>query len=704
MPTAFMNQHYDLGVVALSMLVAAYASYVALDLARRVRNTDSHSSILWTVGGALVLGSGIWSMHFVGMLAMHLPIEVGYDPLTTLLSWIAAVVVSIVALRLAARDTLRPASLAAGSLAMGGGICAMHYIGMAALELSLPVIWQPWLVALSIAIACVASASALLIFFGMRKLHGLRARGAQVVAALVMGLAIGGMHYTGMAAAHFPADAICLSVDGLAGRSLDTMVVLASVILLSLTLFTSLLDARLHAKASRLASSLQSVNAQLQDANAELQRLAFMDPLTDLANRALFEERLGRALDRADRSADRKSPHPARLAVLFIDLDGFKPINDSYGHGEGDAVLCQVAARLRAISRDGDMPARVGGDEFVLLAEDIGGVADARAAAGRVLQALAQPYQLSSRQVTLSCSIGVVVYPDHGHRDVLVASADAAMYAAKRAGGSTYAVFEPQMHADARQQMELQQALRGAAERDELALHYQPKIDSLSGRTLGLEALLRWTHPRLGAVGPGVFIPIAERFGLIIAIGDWVIEQACRQLAAWAREGTTLCVAINLSAHQLRLPDLAERLRQALQRHGVAARQLICEITETVAMEDTEATERTLRQLDELGVELSIDDFGTGYSSLAYLRKLRVQQLKIDHGFVRDLADSADARAVVSAVVHLAHALGLRVVAEGVETPEQHAILVEMGCDELQGFYFARPMPAQALASAGLLG
>jgi diguanylate cyclase (GGDEF)-like protein len=429
-----------------------------------------------------------------------------------------------------------------------------------------------------------------------------------------------------------------------------------------------------------------------------------MDPLTDLANRALFEERLGRALDRADRSADRKSPHPARLAVLFIDLDGFKPINDSYGHGEGDAVLCQVAARLRAISRDGDMPARVGGDEFVLLAEDIGGVADARAAAGRVLQALAQPYQLSSRQVTLSCSIGVVVYPDHGHRDVLMTSADAAMYAAKRAGGSTYAVFESQMHVDARRQMELQQALRGAAERGELALHYQPKIDSQSGRTLGLEALLRWTHPQLGAVSPGVFIPIAERFGLIIAIGDWVIEQACRQLAAWAREGITLCVAINLSAHQLRLPDLIERLRQALQRHGVAARQLICEITETVAMEDTEATERTLQQLGELGVELSIDDFGTGYSSLAYLRKLRVQQLKIDHGFVRDLADSADARAVVSAVVQLAHALGLRVVAEGVETPEQRAILVDMGCDELQGFYFARPMPAQALASAGLLG
>ncbi|WP_053096127.1 putative bifunctional diguanylate cyclase/phosphodiesterase [Frateuria defendens] len=701
MPTTLMATHYDLGVVALSLLVAAYASYVALDLARRVRGHDAYSSALWTIGGALVLGSGIWSMHFVGMMAMRLPIETGYDPLRTLFSWAAAVTVSMLALRVAACDVLRPLTLLGGALAMGAGISAMHYTGMAALELAPPIVWRPGLVALSVLIACAASASALVIFFAMRRLHGLRARAAQVAAALVMGAAISGMHYTGMAAADFPIDALCLSADGLGGRSLATMVVLATLILLSLTLFTSILDARLHARASRLADSLQSVNEQLQDANAELQRLAFMDPLTDLANRALFEERLREALDRVDLYACPQ--HGKRLAVLFIDLDGFKPINDSYGHGEGDAVLRQVAARLHAAARGNDTAARVGGDEFVLLQEDIDGVTDAVALAGRVLHALAQPYQLSGRQVTLSCSIGVAVYPDHGHRDMLMTSADVAMYVAKRAGGSTYAVFEPQMHADARQQMELQQALRGAGERGELQLHYQPKIDSLSGRTLGLEALLRWEHPQLGPISPSVFIPVAERFGQILAIGDWVIDEACRQLAAWRREGTVACVAINLSMHQLRQPDLAARMRQMLQRHGVVPSQLICEITETVAMDDTEAIERVMQQLTELGVELSIDDFGTGYSSLAYLRKLRVQQLKIDAGFVRDLASSGDARAVVSAVVRLAHALGLRVVAEGVETGEQRTILVDMGCDELQGFYFAQPMTAQALEAAGLL-
>lgn len=704
MSLTYLQPTYQPGVVALSVLIATYASYVALDLARRVRDQDPYFSAIWTVGGALVFGSGIWSMHFVGMLAMHLPIAIGYDPWLTLLSWIAAVAVSALALWLAARDTLHSLTLLGGALAMGSGIATMHYTGMAAMALTPVIDWHPELVVLSILIAFAASAVALLIFFGMRRLSGLRARGAQAGAALLMGLAISGMHYTGMAAAQFPAGAICLSAHELGGQSLGTMVGLGSLILLSITLFTSVLDARLQARASGLASSLQSVNAQLLGANDELQRLAFVDPLTALPNRSLFEDRLEHALHRVDRSASRPGQRTtSRLAVLFIDLDGFKPINDSYGHSAGDMVLRDVADRLRTIARASDTPSRVGGDEFVVLLEDVSGVADAVALAERVLGALVRPFQLPDRQVTLSCSIGVVVYPDHGHRDRLMASADVAMYAAKHAGGSTYAVFEPHMHADAREQLDLQQALREALDRHELHLHYQPKICSHSGRLLGLEALLRWNHPTRGAIGPSVFVPIAERFGLIVAIGDWVIEEVCRQVAAWTRAGLSMNVAINLSAYQLRQSELVSHLEQALQRHSVAPGQLICEITETVAMEDTEATQRVMRALAELGVELSIDDFGTGYSSLAYLRKLRVQQLKIDGGFVRDLAASGDARAVVSAVIQLAHALSLRVVAEGVETDEQRRTLIELGCDELQGFLFAHPMAADALADAGLL-
>jgi EAL domain-containing protein (putative c-di-GMP-specific phosphodiesterase class I) len=271
------------------------------------------------------------------------------------------------------------------------------------------------------------------------------------------------------------------------------------------------------------------------------------------------------------------------------------------------------------------------------------------------------------------------------------------MYAAKRSGGASYAFFQPHMGSGALEQLSLQNDLRHAAERGELALHYQPKIDVASGAVAGVEALLRWQHPQRGAVGPALFIPIAERFGLINALGDWVIDEACRQMGVWAAAGQHMKVAINLSVHQLRQPDLADYIESALQRHGLDAADLLCEITESAAMDDLRTSRRAFTKLLRIGVYLSIDDFGTGYSSLSYLRKLPARQLKIDRSFVNDLETSGDACAVVGAVLSVAHALNLRVVAEGVETAGQRKILSEMGCDELQGYFFAKPMPAQAL-------
>lgn len=705
MALEFLQETYDTRVVGLSVLIAAFASYVALDLARRVRTHDVFSSVMWAVGGALVMGSGIWSMHFVGMLAMELPVSVGYDPATTFLSWLAAVGVSALALTIAARDRLSPTVLLSGAVAMGGGICVMHYTGMAALQMQPGIVWDPWLVAASAAIAIGASSVALVIFFRLRALQGMRMRLAQAGAALIMGLAISGMHYTGMAAAGFQDGSICLSIEGLRGSSLGSIIVVATVILLSLTLFTSILDARMRDRASNLARSLKQANEQLQGANAELQRLAFADPLTGLANRVLFEDRLEHALSRLDRAQTRpawggKSWH---VAVLFIDLDGFKLVNDSYGHAAGDVLLRQVAERLRLCVREPDTLARVGGDEFVVLLDDITSSNDAVQVATRILESMAQAFQLPERPVALTCSIGIVNYPDQAHGRKLVASADAAMYAAKRAGGGTYAIFEPHMSDGAADQGELQQALREALEQGRLRLHYQPKVDGRNGHLIGLEALLRWTHPTRGPISPTVFVPIAERSGQIVAIGNWVIDEACRQLASWARDGHRLRVSINLSAYQLRQGDVAEKIQQALYRHDLDADQMMCEITESVAMEDTVATQRVIEKLTALGIQLSIDDFGTGFSSLASLRQFAVHELKLDRSFVKDVAVRADARAVVDAVVRLAHALNLSVVAEGVETPEQRDALVELGCDELQGFYFARPLDPDAVLSSNLL-
>ncbi len=690
-PTEVLPARYDPVVVALSILVAVLASYTALDLARRLHGQDRSAAAVWTLGGAFVMGSGIWSMHFIGMLAMSLPIRIGFVPWTTFLSWLAAVGVSLLALALAGRERLGWRTLVAGALAMGGGICAMHYIGMAAIDVAPGIRWSlPW-VAASALVACVAAAVALLIFFGMRRLTGLKAKAAQGLAALVMGLAISGMHYTGMAAASFPADSVCLSVSGLGAHNLVLVILVAVLVLLSIALFTTALDARLQARAAGLAQSLSA-------ANAELQRLAFRDPLTGVPNRMLFEERLQQAVARAERGgAD-------RLALLFIDLDGFKPVNDGYGHAVGDAVLRQVAERLRSQARGCETLARLGGDEFVLLIEGIGEVADAVAAAERVLQAMAAPFAMAGREITLSASVGVVVHPGHTASVHLLASADAAMYAAKRAGGASYAVFAPHMDEHAAMQLELVQDLRHAIGTDQLHLLYQPKVDARSGQVRGVEALLRWRHPGRGPIGPGVFVPLAERFGLIVPLGAWVIDEACRQMAEWGARGRRLRVSVNLSAYQLRQADIAQRIGEAIARHRLAPDQLVCEITESAAMEDTDTTRHVLRVLAALGVKVSIDDFGTGYSSLAKLRGMRAHELKIDREFVADVAHDADARAVVDAIVHLGRALDLRIVAEGVETAAQRDVLCALGCDELQGFLYARPLPPQALLAERLPG
>ncbi len=692
---AFMPFSYNLFVVAASFAIAMLASYVTLDLARRVRTAQRSVGLAWWAAGSIVMGTGIWSMHFLGMQAFKLPIDIGFAGGLTLLSWLAAVGASGVALELASRETFGRVHLALGALVMGAGISGMHYIGMAAMDMAPGIVWNYAVVALSVLIAVLASATALLIFKLLRRVPRSQRMLYQLAASFVMAVAICGMHYTGMAAAQFAVGAVCLSAGELGGPGLTALVLMATGMLLVSTLFTSILDARLQNTAQRLTRSLQESNTRLQAANDELQKRAFADALTGLPNRLLFEDRLIHALLRLDRTNHLRVED--RLAVLFVDLDGFKPINDSFGHAAGDVILRGAADRLRQEARECDTVARVGGDEFLILLEDVTDEAACVAMANRVLASLSRPFEVSGKQVQITCSIGIVVHPDHGDRTKLVANADAAMYAAKRAGGSCYALFEPHMGSDASEQLELLSDLRQALDRGELALHYQPKIDGTRGQISGVEALLRWNHPRHGMVSPMVFITLAERFGLIGRLGNWVINEACRQTAEWGHSGLRMRVAINLSVHQLRESGLADRIGQALLHHGLDASQLLCEITESVAMEDIKATQRTFEGLARIGVFLSIDDFGTGYSSLNYLRQLPAQQLKIDRSFVSDLEHSEDARAVVSAVVSLAHALGLRVVAEGVETAGQRDILLTMDCDELQGFFFARPMPADSL-------
>jgi len=415
-----------------------------------------------------------------------------------------------------------------------------------------------------------------------------------------------------------------------------------------------------------------------------------VDSLTQLPTRVYFEDRLAAAATKADANS-------SRLALLFIDLDGFKPVNDTYGHSIGDLVLEQVGQRLKAMSRGKDVVARVGGDEFLLLLTNVQSQEAIAHVADRLIQGLSAPYAAEGREVMISCSVGIATYPDGCSHAKLIARADAAMYASKRSGGSTHCFYSSAMDADAEAQFELLRDLRKAVGLKQFELLYQPKIDAKSGKVTAVEALLRWKHPTRGQLLPSTFIPIAERFGLIGQIGNWVIEDACRASRQWRDKGVRMRVAINLSAHQMRQDDIVDRITGALHAHKIHPSLLTCEITESAAMEDTKTTQTTFRRLGELGVHMSIDDFGTGYSSLSYLRRLPAEELKIDRTFIQDLEHSADARAVVDAVIKLAHALGLKVVAEGVENQRQQQVLVKMGCDELQGFLFAKPMSARAL-------
>ncbi|CAN5285794.1 EAL domain-containing protein [soil metagenome] len=435
---------------------------------------------------------------------------------------------------------------------------------------------------------------------------------------------------------------------------------------------------------------VQPGGARAAEAGGRSLRAAAPDALTGLPTRLYFESKLAEAAKKCDGKS-------TKLAVLFVDLDGFKPVNDTFGHSSGDRVLEQVGERLKGIARTGVLAVRVGGDEFLLMATGIASPEAASQLAARVIETLSRPYEVDDREVGISCSIGIAMYPDGSSQSKLIARADAAMYAAKRAGGARHCFYSRDMDVDGKQNFDLLRDLRQALVKNELELFFQPKIDAKSGKVTAAEALLRWHHPTLGVVMPGTFIPLAERSGLIGPLGDWVIEAACKQGRAWREKGLRMRVAINLSPYQMRQNDIVERIASALQRHRIHPSLLTCEITESAAMEDTIATQETFRRLGELGAHLSIDDFGTGYSSLSYLRQLPAEELKIDASFVKDIESSADARAVVDAVVKLSHALGLKVVAEGVENPRQQEILVEMGCDELQGYLFAKPMSARAL-------
>ena len=426
-------------------------------------------------------------------------------------------------------------------------------------------------------------------------------------------------------------------------------------------------------------------------AEAQISQLAYHDALTGLINRFSLQSQLEQALHMAHREQ-------RALAVIFLDLDRFKIINDTLGHAVGDDLLREVAKRLRGSVRDSDIVARLGGDEFVVVLTEVENATAAARLADKILHTLVQHYRIGKNELHSTASLGLAFYPDDGaDGETLMKNADTAMYHAKSLGRNNVQFFTAEMNQAAMKRLMLEQDMRVALEARQFVLHYQPQLDSRDGRIVGVEALVRWHHPRDGLVMPAEFIPMAEETGLILPLGEWVLDEACRQLREWRDAGIRgVTMAVNLSAHQLHSPALLEQVAHALEDNDLAGSELELEITESVAMHDPAASISKLKALRDLGVRLSIDDFGTGYSSLSYLKLLPIHTLKLDQSFVRDIESDSNDVAICTATIALAHNLGLAVIAEGVETEAQRLLLTSHQCDYMQGFLFSKPLPAHA--------
>ncbi|MBV9564662.1 MAG: EAL domain-containing protein [Bradyrhizobium sp.] len=778
-----LRTEHDWRLVALAVVVCLLASAVAVNLFDRARASEGPARTIWISLDAVVSGCGIWAVHFIAMLAYDSDHAAGYDIPITISSLIFAVSTTGIGLGVALSDA-RQSFAALGGAIVGLGVAAMHYTGMAALELPARIVWAPGIVIASVVFGCVFAALALMVAVGFDRAS------RRVSAIVLLTIAIVSHHFTAMGAVTLIPDSNLARAGMLISPTvLSFLVAAAAFIILGISLGAAIMDRRvqgaLHRQKVLLDTALENMSQGLcmydmegqillanqryrtmmarddielkgrslldvlqqlrsagrwqgdpeetfarsiaeawvghsdtrvidqqgrairvvnqpmtdggwvatfedvtewQRAQEQIFHMARHDALTNLPNRTLFRERLEQLLRLASRGD--------RVAVHCLDLDDFREVNDTLGHPVGDALLRQVAARLRDGIGVNDAVARLGGDEFAVIQldrEDEASAPDSLAA--RLIEAIGRPYELDGQKIEIGVSVGIALAPSDGDDpDELLKKAELALYRAKADGRGTYRFFEIGMDARAQARRGLLQDLRIALQRDanEFEVHYQPIRDLSSDETVMLEALVRWNHPQRGQISPVQFIPLAEDSGLIIQLGDAVLRRACMDAARWPQ----VDVAVNLSPVQFKNANLVESVKAALEASALPAHRLELEITESVLLQNSEATLAMLHELRALGVKISLDDFGTGYSSLSYLRKFPFDKIKIDRSFVKELPNSDDSLAIIRAVTGLARSLGIITTAEGVETEAQRELLCREGCAQAQGYLFSKPRPA----------
>lgn len=676
-------------LVLLAFAVASAACFATLDMAERQSHCEDRlARRQWRILGACCLAGGIWAMHFISMLAFQAPLDIHYDPALTGLSLLIALLAAWLAMNGLDRTEMRPRHYLQASLFIGIGISTMHYVGMAALQTSAQQHYQTSLLLASIAIAVATSLVALLMARHFRQGSGTWHLLMKYGASLLMAGGIVVTHFTGMAAMTLviPNETALRLATGDNSLQLALTIAFITLLISGSSISAALSDKKLQSK----EHDLRRVNvllSQLDQARASLQQAAHYDALTNLVNRRGFNQVF----------AERLAEHAASesmLAVMFLDIDHFKRINDSLGHAAGDELLKVIAGHIKAATRGHDLVSRFGGDEFCIVTS-LKSRDEARHLAQRIMLRMKEPIDLAGRRMVMTTSIGISIFPDDGlSTEELLKNADLALYQSKGCGRNSLNFFNNGLKTRATLELQLEEELRVALfEERGLCVHYQPIYDLRSGRVAKLEALVRWQHPQHGLLSPDRFIGIAEANGLIAELDLWVLRRACADLALLGRQGhDELKVTVNCSALTLGREELATEVELALFQSGLAARQLELEVTENALMGDIHHTVNLLKRIRAQGVALSIDDFGTGYSSLAYLKRLPLDVLKIDRSFIQDVPGNQKDREIVQAIIMMAHTLHLEVVTEGVETPEQRAFLAAHGCDYLQGYLLSRPV------------
>lgn len=682
-----IHMSYDYAMVAGSVVAAVITCYIAISFGQLMESNKSPISkkILLVLSG-LIFGLAIWIMHFVGMMACHLPEGHSFSTGLTFFSFVIAACASIFAVWLTTQESLPFARLILGSFLMGMGISGMHYTGMMGLVLPHHVVRYDFiLVIFSVLIGICGSGLSFWLLFKYKNSTNNNLLYKLSVACMIA-FSIVGMHYTGMAAASFHTF----------GEQLGTLDEFheGQGILLFVIIFVTCLVLIASFLVAVLELRLEERNLQLLKINKEIENLALIDNLTKLPNRLFL-------IEYTDSLFSSKKPTADKTALIYIDLDRFKAVNDAFGHHVGDQLLVELSHRLSALLEEHHKLIRIGGDEFLLVLEHFC-VDQTEKITDAILQTIQESFVFSDKEINISASLGVVYYPDHGTNlhDLLI-NADAAMLMSKEQGRNTYSVFNYSLDQQeiARSQSKLINDLYKAVEEQQFVLFYQPKF-TVDFKICGVEALIRWKHPSLGLLAPGMFIEGAEQTGLIIKMGYWALEEACIQIKSWTKQKMPFCpIAVNLSAVQFEHKQLVETLKRLLDKYQIEPNKLIIEITESTAMHHIDVSIRTFESLRNLGINLAIDDFGTGHSSFLYLKNLPVDELKIDREFIKNLSPGSKDEIILESIIQLANRLGLIVTAEGVETQKQADILKRMGCQQLQGYLLGMPLPVDRLES-----